>query len=139
MAWCSVQQEGNVRVPSTSGKTRLVSKYYVGTRGWGMRKHHPRGCCGNPGICLIHAQGQKKIKGLPRATHCTDHAQNLRQRDPNGRIVPTPSDVSDKGASTKRCARRKKENGKYTYTYKMIPPFVPIKYACRPSSSSMMT
>ena len=40
-----------------------------------MRKHHPRECCGNPGICLKYAQGQEKLKGLPRATHCTDRTQ----------------------------------------------------------------
>ena len=44
----------------------------------------------------------KKLKRL--ATRDTLHGSrpNLRQRDPNGRIVPTPSDVSDKGANRKR-------------------------------------
>ena len=42
---------------------------------------------------------------------------NLQQREPDGRIVPTPPDVWDKGASTKRCARRKKQNHNSTYTY----------------------
>ena len=49
----------------------------------GMRKHHPRGCCRNPGICLIHAHGQKWFKGLPRATYCTDRAQT------SGSVTPT--------------------------------------------------
>ena len=40
-----------------------------------MQKPNPRGCCGNPGICLKCAQGQKSLKGLPRATRCTDRAQ----------------------------------------------------------------
>ena len=50
----------------------------------------------------------KKFKRL--ATHDTLHGsrRNPEQLDPDGRIVPTPLDVSDKGASTKRCARRKK-------------------------------
>ena len=50
----------------------------------------------------------KKFKR--RATRDTLHGshRNLRQRDPNGRIVPTPSDVSDDVASTKRCAPLKK-------------------------------
>ena len=43
----------------------------------------PRGCCGNPGICLKCAQGQKSSKGLPRATHCTDRAQT------SGNVSPT--------------------------------------------------
>ena len=51
----------------------------------------------------------KKSKRL--ATRDTLHRSrpNLRQREPDGRIVPTPPDVWDKGASTKRCARRKKK------------------------------
>ena len=50
-----------------------------------------------------------KLKRL--ATRDTLHGSrpNLRQRDPNGRIVPTPPNVSDKGTSTKRYAREKKK------------------------------
>ena len=83
----------------------------------GMWKHHPRGCCGNPAICLKVCSRPKKFKRL--ATCDTPHGSrpNLRQRDPIGRVVPTPSDVSDKGASTKRCARRKKNvNTRYDTT-----------------------
>ena len=40
-----------------------------------MQKPDPRGCCGNPGIFLKCAHGRKRLKGLPRATHCTDRAQ----------------------------------------------------------------
>ena len=59
----------------------------------------------------------KKFQRL--ATRDTLHGSrpNLRQREPDGRIVPTPPDVSDKGAGTKRCAQRKKKNHNYTYTY----------------------
>ena len=48
------------------------------------------------------------------ATRGTLHESrpNLRQREPDGRIVPTPPDVSGKGVSTKRCARRKMKNHK---------------------------
>ena len=51
------------------------------------------------------------------ATRDTLHGSrpNLGHRDPNGRIVPTPFDVSDKGASTKRCAGKKNDNLTYTY------------------------
>ena len=51
----------------------------------------------------------KKFKRL--ATRDTLHGSrpNPRQRDPDGRIVPTPSDVSGRGASTKRYARRTKK------------------------------
>ena len=34
---------------------------------------------------------------------------NLEQRDPKVRIVPTPSDFSDKGASTKRYVRKQRQ------------------------------
>ena len=51
----------------------------------------------------------KKFKRL--AMRDTQHGSrpNLQQREPGGRIVPTPPDVWDKGASTKRCARRTKK------------------------------
>ena len=74
-----------------------------------------------PGICLKCAQGQKKITRL--ATRDTLHGSrpNLRHRDLDGRIVPTPSDVSDKSTSTKRYARRRKINDNYTYIFLHIP------------------
>ena len=58
----------------------------------------------------------KKFKRL--ATRYTLHGlrPNLRHRGLDGRIVPTPSDLSGKGASTKRYARKKK-NDNYTYSY----------------------
>ena len=52
---------------------------------------------GLPQVC----PGSKKFKRV--ATRDTLHGSrpNLRQREPDGRIVPIPPDVSDKGASTK--------------------------------------
>ena len=76
-------REMRLRVPSTSRKTRFASKSYVRKRGSGMQKPNPRGCCRNPGICLRCARGQKSLKGLPRATHCTDCAQT------SGNVTPT--------------------------------------------------
>ena len=55
-----------------------------------MRKHHPYGCCGNPRICLIHVQGQKSLKGLPRATHCTNRAQTSGKVTPTVELCPPP-------------------------------------------------
>ena len=51
----------------------------------------------------------KQFKRL--ATRDTLHGSrpNLRHCGLDGRILPTPSDLSDKGASTKRYARRKKK------------------------------
>ena len=89
-----------------------------------MRKPNPRrdaetqspGGCGNtiPGDVAgtrgftSSMPNARTVKRL--ATRDTQHGSrpNLRQRDPNGRIVPTPPDVSDKGSNTKRCARKKK-------------------------------
>ena len=51
-----------------------------------------------------------RFKGLITRDTLHGSRANLRQRDPNGRIVPAPSDVSDKGASTESCARRKKND-----------------------------
>ena len=59
----------------------------------------------------------KKFKKL--ATRDTLHGSrlNFQQREPDGRIVPTPPDVWDKGASTKKCARRKKRTLLYICIY----------------------
>ena len=51
----------------------------------------------------------KKIEGLATRDTLHESRPNLRRRDVDSRIVPTPSDVSDKGASTKRYARRKQK------------------------------
>ena len=53
-----------------------------------MQKPNLRGCCGNPGICLECAQGQKGLKGLPRATHCTNPAQTSRNATPTVELCP---------------------------------------------------
>ena len=61
----------------------------------------------------------KAKKVIRLATRDTLHGSrpNLRQRELDGRIVPTPPDVSGKGASKKRCARRESKNHNYIYTY----------------------
>ena len=69
-----------------------------------------------PGNCRKCAQGQKS---LPRATHCTDRDQNLRQRDPNGTVELCPPHPTFR---TKVRARRdvpeeEKKMTNYTYTY----------------------
>ena len=48
------------------------------------------GCCGNPGICLLHAQGQSSLKGLPRATHCTGRAHTSGNMTPTVELCPPP-------------------------------------------------
>ena len=113
LAWCSVQKEGKKRVPSTSVCIRVLRTYT------GMGDAETQ-CCGNPGICHLSVPKAKKVQKL--ATRDTLHGSrpNLQQHEPDGRIVPTPSDVWDKGASTKRYARRKKTNHNYTYTYSSV-------------------
>ena len=53
-----------------------------------MQKPNPRGCFGNPGICLKCAQGQKSLKGLPRAAHSTDRAQTSSNVSPTVELCP---------------------------------------------------
>ena len=62
------------------------------------------------------------------ATRDTLHGSrpNLRQSDPDGRIMPTPPDVSDKGATTIRCARRKKITHAIIHIHIYIDYFVII-------------
>ena len=78
----------------------------------------------------------KKFKRLSTRDTLHGSRPNLRQRDPNGRTVPTPSDVLDKSASTKRCARRKKKKtviripGTYSYGYGTCFFFFLVVFTC---------
>ena len=62
-----------------------------------------------PGDLPYSCPRPKKFKRLATRDILHGSRPYVQQRGPDGRIVPTPSDVSDKGASTKRCARRKKK------------------------------
>ena len=110
-----------LRVLSTSRKTRFASKFNLtcvrGDRG--CRNTNPGDVAETRGFAL-RVPKAKKFKRL--ATRDTLHGScpNLRQREPDGRIVPTPSDVSAKGASTKRCARRKKKRRLYINLYILV-------------------
>ena len=81
-----------------------------------MREHHPRGYCGNPGICLIRAQGKNSLKGLPRATHCTDRAQTSGNMTPTVKLCPRPLTFRKKVRARIDVSEEKK-NENYTYTY----------------------
>ena len=80
-----------------------------------MQKPNPRGCCGNPWICLKCAQGQKSLKGLTRATHCTDRAQTF------GIVTSTVEVCPPHPRFGRRCEHEeicpKKKINIYTYTY----------------------
>ena len=81
----------------------------------GMRKPNPRGDAETPSPGMLRKPGDlpypcsrsRKSKGLATCDPLHESRPNLRQRDPNGRIVPPPPNASDKGASTKRCFRQK--------------------------------
>ena len=62
-----------------------------------------------PGDLHYPCPRPKKFKGLATRDTLYGSRPDPRQRDPNDRIVPTPSDVSVKGASTKRCALEEKK------------------------------
>ena len=86
----------------------------------GCRNPIPGDVAETRGFPLYVPNAKEKFKRL--ATRDTLHGSrpNLRQREPDGRIVPTPPDVWDKGASTKRCAQRRKKNHNYSYTYLVL-------------------
>ena len=82
-----------------------------------MQKPNPRGCCGNPGICLECAQGQKSSKGLPRATHCTDRTQTSGNVTPTIELCPPHPTFRTKERARRDVSEEKKKDN-YTYTYK---------------------
>ena len=81
----------------------------------GCKNPIPAGMLRKPGDLPQVCPRPIKFKRL--ATRDTLHGSrpNLQQREPDGRIVPTPPDVWDKGANTKRCARRQKKIQLYIY------------------------
>ena len=98
--------------PLREQKSRVciqISRAYAGIRD--AETQSPRGCCGNPGICLKCAQGQKSLKGLPRATHCTDRAQTSGNVSPRVESCPPHPTFG-----TKVRARRDVPEGKKNIT-----------------------
>ena len=77
-----------------------------------MQKPNPRGCFGNPWICLKCAQGQKSLKGLPCATHNTDRAQTSSNVSPTVELCPPHPTFG-----TKVRARRDVPEGRKIYIY----------------------
>ena len=96
------------RVPSTSRKTRFASNPYMGIGG---AETQTPGMLRKPGNLPYYVCPRpKKFKRLAKRDTVNGSRPNHRQRESDGRIVPTPLNVWDKGASTKRCARRTKKN-----------------------------
>ena len=94
-----------------------------------IRKHNPRGDAETSSLGMLRKPGDLPYP-CPRPKQFKRHATrdkphgsrpNLRQRDPNGRIVPTPLNVLDEGPSTKRRVRKEKKNDHYTYTQRSPP------------------
>ena len=85
------------------------------------------------GFALSMPKAKKGKKRLDTRDTLHESRPNLRQRDPNGRIVPTSPNVSDKGASTKRCVRRKKNATQPQDTVTVCAPRVKT---CRSHGSS---
>ena len=73
-----------------------------------MRKPNPRGDVAETRGFALSVPKAKKVPKACHARHTARIAPTLQQREPDGRIVPTPPDVWDKGANTERCARKKK-------------------------------
>ena len=68
------------------------------------------------GFALRVARAQKGIKGLPRATHCTDRAQTSGNVTPTVELCPSPPTIGTK-VRARRDVPEEGENDKYTYTY----------------------
>ena len=89
-----------------------------------MQKPNPRGdvaktrgCCENPGICLKCAQGRKSLKGLPRATHCTDRAQTSSNVSPTVELCPPHPTFGTKVRTRRDAPKIKKKSQLYIYIY----------------------
>ena len=85
--------------------------------GIGDAKTQTPGMLRKPGDLPQVCPRPKKCKRLATRDALHGSRPNLRRREPDGRVVPIPSDVSEKEASTKICARRKKQFHNYTYAY----------------------
>ena len=109
--------------PPREQKSRVciqILRAYAGIRD--AETQSPRGCCGNPGVCLKCAQGQKSLKGLPRATRCTDRAQTSSNVSPTVELCP-PHPTFGTKVRTRRDAPEGKKNHNYTHTYNPQPPY----------------
>ena len=106
-----MQKEGKKRVlyEEKSRVCTQILRAYAGITD--AETQSPRGCCGNPGICPKCAQGQKRLKGLSRATHCTDRARA------SGNVSPTVESCPPHPTfGTKVRARRDVPEGKKKIT-----------------------
>ena len=83
----------------------------------GCRNPIPGDVAGKPGICLEYAQGQNSFKGLPRATHCTDRAQNSGIVTSTVELCPPHPTFQTKVRARRDMPEEKKKIEKYTYTY----------------------
>ena len=91
------------------GLVRAHRVYATIRKGIPFMRVHDAGCCGNPGICLIHAQGQKSLKGLPRATHCTGRAQTSSNVTPTVKLCPPPLTFRTKVRARRDVSAKKKK------------------------------
>ena len=69
-----------------------------------------------PGDCLIHAQGEKTSKGLPRTIHCTDRAQTPSTVTPRSQWCPPPLTFRIKVRARRDMSEKSAKNDDCTYT-----------------------
>ena len=84
----------------------------------GCRNPIPRDVAETRGFNLKCAQGQKKLKGLPRATHCTDRAQTSGNVSPTVELCPLHPTFRTKVRARRDVPKGKKSHN-YTYTYRL--------------------
>ena len=107
---------------------QILRAYIDGDRG--CRNPTPRGYCGNPGICFKCAQGQKSLKGLPRATHCTDLAQTSGNVSPTVELCPPHPTFRTKVRARRDAPEGKKKSQLYIYIFHFVYMAL-VSYYCR--------
>ena len=76
----------------------------------------------HPGICLVHAQGKKRLKGLPRATPCTDGAQTYGNVTPTVQLCPLHMTFRIKVRAKRGVPEPPPPTIIRTHIYKIYPP-----------------
>ena len=66
---------------------------------------------------LIHARGQKVLKCLPRAAHCTDRAQTSTTATPRFELCPPPLAFRIKFRARRDTSENRGENDNCNYAY----------------------
>ena len=111
-----MQKEGKKRVPSTRAEKPGLHPNFTCVRGdKGCRNPIPAGMLRKPRDWPQVCPRTKKIKGLPRATHCTDRAQTSGNVSPTVELCPPHPKFRKKVRARKDMPEGKKKSQLYIY------------------------